>query len=221
MRPSSVPSGANTWMPPGPVANRLPVLVDPHAVGQAGVLVADHAVTSKKTLPSPIVPSALTGNAIQIGLHRIRVGDVEDLLVGREGDAVGPRHLLGQERDACRPSPSSGRRRRSRARARVVVLALGQAVGRIGEVEVAVRLDDDVVGAVEALALRSCRPGCACRRPVEARATRRSPCSAAGSAGPAGRASGRCCRARCAVLADAGVAGWLHERAGRLARRPT
>src|SRR5262249_49058394 len=63
--PRCVPSGANTSTPPGPVANRLPSLSTFMPSGRPGLsFLPAHLVASKKTLPLPRVPSALTGKAI-------------------------------------------------------------------------------------------------------------------------------------------------------------
>ena len=110
-----------------------------------------HAVASKKTRPLPSVPSALTSKAIQTAFFGIGVGDVKRLFVGRKGDAVGPGHVLGQQRqlavlgdavDAAEIEFAGG-----------VVPVLFQAVGRIGEIKIAVGFEDEIVGAVEAFAL--------------------------------------------------------------------
>src|SRR5262249_50901178 len=81
----------------------------------------------------------------------IGIGHVERLLIRRKGDAVGPGHVLGQQRQFAVLAQAVDATEIQLARGIVPVLL--QAVGRIGEVEIAVGLEDAVVGAVEALAL--------------------------------------------------------------------
>src|SRR5262249_18424644 len=84
--------------------------------------------------------------------RRIRIRDVEILLVRREADPVGPRLVLAEGLelavlDAVNPIELQfllG-----------IVVLLGEAVGRIREIEPTVRLERGVVRAVEALALVS------------------------------------------------------------------
>lgn len=80
---------------------------------------------------------------------RVGVSDVDALLVGGESDAVGAGHVVDEQFqlavadavDAVELEFLGG-----------VVVLFGEAVGRVGEIEIAVRLIDSVVGAVEPLA---------------------------------------------------------------------
>ena len=78
-----------------------------------------------------------------------RVVDVEDLLIGREGKAVRPLEVVDQQvQPALRVDPEDAVERQL-----LPLDAAAQAVRRVGEVDRAVRADDDVVGAVQLLAL--------------------------------------------------------------------
>ena len=105
MRPSSVPSGAKTWTPPGPVANTLPSLSTFRPSGKPGILpIMRRRVVNDAALAERAV--GVDRESHPDGLCRVGLRDVQRLLVGREGDAVGPRHLVGQQRQlAVRRQP--------------------------------------------------------------------------------------------------------------------
>src|SRR4051812_16107122 len=112
------------------------LLIDRQSVGKAGAAllgpfgaVVEHAAFAERAIG--LDGERFPNRDIGIGLC-----DVECLLVRREADAIGARHFLGEQRhlavfaEAINAEPIE--------LARWVLLALGQAVRRIGEVEIAV-----------------------------------------------------------------------------------
>src|SRR5262249_44853573 len=81
----------------------------------------------------------------------VAIGDVEFFLVGREGEAVGARHLFGDERQLAVLREAIDAAEIQLAPR--IVFMLWQAVDRVGEEEIAIGLEYEVVRAVEALAL--------------------------------------------------------------------
>ena len=95
-----------------------------------------------------------------VGLHAehlpergrgVRLGHIEQCLVGGEADAVGPRHRVAQGRDrAVGGDPIDAAKSQFAGR---IVEPLRQAVGRVGEVDGARGMDGTIIWAVEPLAL--------------------------------------------------------------------
>ena len=171
-----------------------PFRVDAEAVEQAGCGFGEQSGRAERAAVGADFGDADVARAV-LDVGRAGVGDVEQLLVGREGEAVGFDEI--------------GRRRRDRAAfgidaidvagadllRRGVALVFGiDAVGRIAEPDRAVRLHHDVVGRIEALALESGRRARGAFRRV--RCARRNACGARKRrAAPGDRRYGRCgCR---------------------------
>ena len=65
--PKCVPSGENTYIPPGPAAKRLPFLSTFKPSGAPFILLVK-GMASKNTRPFVVVPSSFTSNASQADL---------------------------------------------------------------------------------------------------------------------------------------------------------
>ena len=124
---------------------QVPRRVDREAVGHAAVgavrQVEQHAALVDPEVVVDGIGHPLPGRAV-------RVGDVEGALVGREPDAVGPGLAVGQQVDRA-----VGVETVDAVPVELGRLGRGEAVRRVGEEGGAARVVDDVVGAVEALAL--------------------------------------------------------------------
>ena len=99
-------------------------------------------------MPLASVPSVL--HLVAVDVVVAAAVDVEIFLVGREGEAVDHRHVLGDQRELAVLPHVDGVE--IELLAGVLVALAVRAVG-VGEIDGAVALDDDVVGAAEALAL--------------------------------------------------------------------
>ena len=82
------------------------------------------------------------------------IRDIEQALIRREGDAVRPIEIVGDDADFARGGVDPEDVTALELHLRAVPLVIGlDAVGGIGEPDGIVRFDDDVVRAVESLAL--------------------------------------------------------------------
>jgi hypothetical protein len=96
-------------------------------------------------------PVVVHGEGVPDRVFGVGVGHVEGLPVGRKADPVGSPNLLRQHReDAALRQPIHALEGQILAR---VVESLRKSEGRVGEVDVSVGADGQVVGAVEALSL--------------------------------------------------------------------
>jgi hypothetical protein len=145
--PISVPSGSKQCTPSAVLVQTRPSRVDAKAVERSGGADREHLATL---------------DAFAVGRHgeaadmarRAGVGDVEQFLVGREGQPIRANHVVDDSRDIAgfRIDAVSMTTVDLGGCAIALVVAV-DAVGRIGEPDRIVRLDDGVVGRVEALAL--------------------------------------------------------------------
>ena len=136
----------------GPGGEDVALLVDLQAIGQAGTPFFEPGCRIEEDL-------AVGDRAIVLyvvdhpdGLIGIRARHVELLLIGREADAVGAGYVLCQE---DRRGGALGQTIHSLEGQLLgrVIHALFEAVGGVGEIEVAVGVVDRIVGAVEAFAI--------------------------------------------------------------------
>src|SRR5260221_783526 len=125
--------------------------VDLHAVGQPLAFGADPArgVEADAPVRDRAVRLDVVGHPDRA--LRVRVGDVQRLVIGRERDPVGPGEFLRQQAQLAVLADTVDALE-VELFFRVLHLAR-ETVGRIGEVERAVRVVDEVVRAVEPLAL--------------------------------------------------------------------
>ena len=112
--------------------------------------------TGRAVLRHGVERGASTQGAVRLDLeahpdplHRIAVGDDEILFVRCEPEPVRPLHLLGEQLDL---PVFHAEHATERKLFRGIVVLTRESVWRIGEVDRAVRLHDDIVGAIEALA---------------------------------------------------------------------
>ena len=143
----------------GTGAVEVSLLIDLHAVGAAGTFIRSCVVEEFSFGEGAVGLNAVAHPY----LLRLGVADVEIFLVGRKGDAVGTGEVADEKLQLCTSGGCAGflfERVRDTVDAvdlellgGVGVFLRGQTVGRIGEVERAVGFVDEVVGAVELLAL--------------------------------------------------------------------
>ena len=178
----------------GAGGEQVAVLVDLHAVGQALLAALTQAVASKNTRPlperavglAPRRPSRSAASGSDWATYSVFSSGEKAMPLGRVISLVSS-VTLPSVRDAIHAAEIELAAR--------IVEVLRQAVGRIGEVQIAVGFEHGVVGAVEPLALVAVdqRLLAAVWSPAARRAGRR---ARRRPAGLADRPSGRCCPAR-------------------------
>ncbi len=117
-----------------------------HAVGRAGLRVVH--IGDDATVGQRAVGLHVEGPHMAMG----RVVDIQDRLVGREGQAVGALEVVGQQLERAVGEDAID------AVMRLLLLLGLDAIGRVGEVDRAVRFHHHVVGAVQALAAHTRPP---------------------------------------------------------------
>ena len=132
-----------------PGGEDIAVAVDLHAVGQARPAffgpaggVEQHAALAERAV-------GLDLERHPDGFLRIGLGDVERFFVGRKGDAVG--RVISEVSSVSLPSGDEAVHAAEIELAARIVELLGQAVGRIGEIQIAVRLETRSLGLLSRL----------------------------------------------------------------------
>ena len=154
MVPICVPSGSKTQMPPRPVQKTLPFEIDLHAVGDARRVIAAHV---REDAPPEHFAVLVDVDCVDV-FRRPRVGDVERLFVGREGEPVrvldshdgGNRSVLGDAIDG-----GAGPDAIDAIGPRDLALGKRPAHRRVGEPDAAVGMADHIVRTVEAAAFEA------------------------------------------------------------------
>src|ERR1043166_1899719 len=128
----------------------VPVAPERHAVYRATVRaeVVEHALARKRS-----VGGDREGDELMVPLRvAVRIGDVGDRAVGGDDDAVGLLDILRRERHLSV-------RRDSKDALEVDLTGIAFAVSGVGEVDVPLRIDREIVGAVESPAFPFLREG--------------------------------------------------------------
>ena len=130
-----------------------PLGVDAEAVEQTRRAFREHLAAGKRRAVGADLETADVARPVHL-MRDAGVGDIEQALVRREGEAVRPHHVGDDGRDLARARIDAIDVAAADLRRLPVALVIGvDAIGGIGEPDRAVRLHDDVVGGVEPLAL--------------------------------------------------------------------
>src|SRR5580693_5300717 len=135
--------------PAGPAAIDISFDIDLHAVGDAGLAAAQIGKDPVGVLGERAVGQQLEST----DMTAPRVVDVEHRLIRREGQAVGQYKIVDQEAHTAEVGGDAV----DAGKGQVPLLRRGWVRPRIGEIDAAVGLDDNVIGTVESAALKAVR----------------------------------------------------------------